>query len=179
MKELVELFLTFAKIGSLTFGGGLSMLPLLKHEIVEKHQWTTEDEIMDFYAIGQCTPGIIAVNTATFIGYKRKGILGGIVATLGIITPSILIILVVATVLQTIITNRFVVAALEGIQAAVCALLLNVIITLCRRSVRGFISFVLFTAAFVITFFLNVSAIWVVIGAGLIGLLLSRRKERV
>jgi len=179
MNELIELFLVFAKIGSLTFGGGLSMLPLLKHEIVEKHQWTTEDEIMDFYAIGQCTPGIIAVNTATFIGYKRKGIAGGIIATLGIITPSILIILVVASVLKTIMDQRYVKAALDGIQAAVCALLLNVILTLYKRSVRSFFCFLMFAAAFVLTFFFDLSSIWVVVGAGLIGLIAGRRKERV
>ena len=155
------------------------MLPLLKHEIVEKHQWTTEDEIMDFYAVGQCTPGIIAVNTATFIGYKRRGIAGGIVATLGIITPSILIILVVASVLKTIIANRYVAAALKGIQAAVCALLLDVIITLCRKNVRNFFCFLLFAAAFILTFFFDLSSIWVVIGAGVIGLLAGGRKEGV
>ena len=92
MKELFKLFLTFAKVGCFTFGGGYAMLPLLQKEVVEKNNWATEEELMDYFAIGQCTPGIIAVNTSTFIGYKRKGIIGGIAATLGMVFPSIIII---------------------------------------------------------------------------------------
>ena len=92
MKELFDLFFTFARIGGLTFGGGYAMLPMLQREVVEKRNWATEEEIMDYYAIGQCTPGIIAVNTATFVGYKTKGLLGGILATLGVVFPSLVII---------------------------------------------------------------------------------------
>lgn len=177
MKELVELFLAFAKIGALTFGGGLSMLPMLKYEIVSKRDWATEEEILDFYAVGQCTPGIIAVNTATFIGYKRKGILGGIVATIGMIAPSILIILIIASILRSFMDNTYVQACLEGIRAAVCALMLNTILILYRKSVNTVFSFILFVLAFLLTFFLNLSSIWVVIGAGIIGWLIYRRKE--
>ena len=100
MKELFDLFWTFCKIGALTFGGGYAMLPLIQREIVENKKWSTEKEILDYYAVGQCTPGVIAVNTATFIGYKLRGIIGGIVATLGVIFPSIVIILIIATFLQ-------------------------------------------------------------------------------
>lgn len=178
MKELVELFLTFAKIGALTFGGGLSMLPMLKYEIVGKRGWATEDEILDYYAVGQCTPGIIAVNTATFIGYKRKGVIGGIVSTLGMITPSILIILVIASLLRNFMSNTYVQAALEGVRAAVCALMLNTIIILCRKSILNMFCFLLFAAAFLLTFFLDVSSIWIVIGAGIIGLIVSGRKDK-
>ena len=92
MTELLRLFLAFAKIGGFTFGGGLAMLPMMQREIVEKRGWATENELIDYYAIGQCTPGIIAVNTATFIGFKRKGLPGGIFATLGVVAPSVLII---------------------------------------------------------------------------------------
>ena len=92
MKLLFELFFVFAKIGVMTFGGGYAMLPILQREIVEKKKWTTDEELMDYFAVGQCTPGVIAVNTATFIGQKMKGILGGIVATLGVVFPSLLII---------------------------------------------------------------------------------------
>ena len=76
MKDLIELFFVFAKIGLFTFGGGYAMLPMLQKEIVEKHKWAKEDEIMDYFAIGQVTPGIIAVNTATFVGHKTKGLIG-------------------------------------------------------------------------------------------------------
>ena len=96
MKELFELFWMFFRIGGFTFGGGYAMLPMIQHEIVEKRKWATDEEIMNYYAVGQCTPGVIAVNTATFIGYKRKGIPGGIFATLGVIAPSIVIITVIA-----------------------------------------------------------------------------------
>lgn len=94
MKELWELFIVFAKIGGFTFGGGYAMLPILQREVVENRNWATSEELMDYYAIGQCTPGIIAVNTATFIGYKRKGIIGGIVATIGCVFPSLVIIMI-------------------------------------------------------------------------------------
>ena len=96
MKQLLELFLTFAKIGGFTFGGGIAMLPMLQKEIVEKKNWATQEELMDYYAIGQCTPGIIAINTATFVGYKQKGTIGGIVATLGMAFPSVVIITIIA-----------------------------------------------------------------------------------
>ena len=96
MNVLIHLFMAFARIGAFTFGGGYAMLPMLQKEVVEKYHWATEDEIMDYYAIGQCTPGIIAVNTATFVGYKTAGIPGADLATLGMITPSIIIITVIA-----------------------------------------------------------------------------------
>lgn len=87
LKELITLFLTFARIGGLTFGGGYAMLPMLQREIVERYHWATEEELADYYAIGQCTPGVIAVNTATFIGYRRRGVAGGVIATLGVAFP--------------------------------------------------------------------------------------------
>ena len=100
MKELFELFISFARVGVMTFGGGIAMLPILENEIVERKKWATKEELLDYYAIGQCTPGIIAVNTATFIGYKKKGTVGGIAATLGVIFPSVVIILLIATLIS-------------------------------------------------------------------------------
>ena len=96
LRELLDLFLTFVRIGGLTFGGGYAMLPMLQREVVENKGWATEEELADYYAIGQCTPGVIAVNTATFIGNKRHGILGGIAATAGVIFPSLVIITLLA-----------------------------------------------------------------------------------
>ena len=112
MKQLLDLFFTFARIGGLTFGGGYAMLPILQREVVEKRKWVTNEEIMDYYAIGQCTPGIIAVNTATFIGQKCAGNIGGIVATLGVVFPSLIIITLIAAFLQNfadlaIVKNAF------------------------------------------------------------------------
>ena len=135
MKILLELFLAFARIGALTFGGGLAMLPMLKYELCEKRDWVTEDEIMDYYAIGQCTPGIIAVNTATFVGYKKKGVTGGIIATIGMVTPSIIIILLVATVLNVFMGNEILSHALSGIRAAACALIASTVVTLAKKGI--------------------------------------------
>ena len=100
MNKLLDLFLTFARIGGLTFGGGYAMLPMLQKEVVEKRGWASEEELMDYYAIGQCTPGIIAVNTATFVGQKTAGIAGGIIATLGVVFPSLIIITIIAAFIQ-------------------------------------------------------------------------------
>ena len=100
MKTLIKMFLTFARIGGFTFGGGYAMLPMLQREVVEKYKWATNDELIDYYAIGQCTPGIIAVNVATFIGYKNKGIPGAIFATLGVVTPSMIIIGLIAALVS-------------------------------------------------------------------------------
>ena len=100
MKTLIDLFFTFCRIGGLTFGGGYAMLPMIQKEIVEEKKWATEEEVLDYYAVGQCTPGIIAVNTATFIGYKVQGIIGAIVATLGVVFPSLIIITIIAALLK-------------------------------------------------------------------------------
>ncbi len=175
MKELIELFVAFAKIGALTFGGGLSMLPMLKHEIVYKRAWATEEEILDIYAVGQCTPGVIAVNTATYIGYKRKGVIGGIASTLGMVIPSIIIIIIVAAFLRNFMEVKLIRGALQGIRAAVCALMLNTIITLCRKSIVNIRSFLIFLVAFVATFFFDVSSLWIVIGAGVTGYVLNKK----
>ena len=135
MKELAELFWIFAKMGAVTFGGGYAMLPIIQREIVEKRQWATEAEVMDYYAIGQCTPGIIAVNTSTFIGYKRKGIAGGFTATFGFVFPSLVIITIIAAFLQNFAHISYVAHAFNGIRACVCALILDAVIKLGKKSV--------------------------------------------
>ena len=116
MNIYLDLFCTFARIGAFTFGGGYAMLPLIQREVVEKKHWASEDEVMDYYAVGQCTPGVIAVNTATFIGYYQKGILGGICATLGVVTPSVIIILIIANLLTAFSSYPIVQHALGGIR---------------------------------------------------------------
>lgn len=134
MKELLELFWAFFRIGGLTFGGGLSMLPMLKYELVEKKKWITEEGLLDCYAIGQCTPGIIAVNTATYVGYKRRGIAGGIFATLGMVAPSLIIITAIALFLERYMDNKWLGHALMGVRAVVCALMLNTVVTLAKKA---------------------------------------------
>lgn len=176
VKKLLSLFLTFAKIGSMTFGGGLTMLPLLTKEIVEKRKWATEEELLDYYAVGQCTPGIIAVNTATFIGYYQAGVLGGIFATLGMVTPSIIIITIVASVLQTFMDYPIVASALTGINAIVCALLAHTVITLGKKSLVNVVSVILFIVGLVACFVFDITPILLVFFGGVVGVIYSKIK---
>lgn len=177
VKKLLSLFLTFAKIGGITFGGGLTMLPLLTKEIVEKKKWTTEEELLDYYAVGQCTPGIIAVNTATFIGYYQAGVLGGIFATLGMVAPSIVIITIVASVLQTFMDYPIVASALTGINAIVCALLAHTVITLGKKSLINAVSVVLFIIGLIACFVFDVTPILLVVFGGVVGIVYGKIKE--
>ena len=135
MNILVDLFVTFARVGVMTFGGGYAMLPILQRELVENKKWSTEGELADYYAVGQCTPGIIAVNTATFVGRSQAGILGGIFATLGLVFPSIVIIMVIAAFLSGFMDNPWVIHAFNGVRAGVVALILSSVIKLFKTSV--------------------------------------------
>ena len=132
---LLDLFLTFAKVGVMTFGGGYAMLPILQREVVEKKKWATEDQLADYYAVGQCTPGIIAVNTATFVGRSQGGVAGGIVATLGLVFPSLVIIMVIAAFLQNFMHLDVVVHAFNGVRAGVVALIASSVIKLFKNAV--------------------------------------------
>lgn len=135
MNLYFELFWTFAKIGVCTFGGGYAMLPILQREMVEKRNWTTEAEMSDYFAIGQCTPGIIAVNTATFVGHKLKGPVGGVVATLGLVFPCLVIIMLIAAFLQNFAELPVVIHAFNGVRACVCALILSSVLKLRKSTV--------------------------------------------
>ena len=137
MRELIDLYIAFFKIGGLTFGGGLTMLPMLKHELVTQRGWVTEEEILDYYAVGQCTPGIIAVNVATFVGFKKRGVIGGIFSTLGMISPSLIIVSILALFLEQFMSNQTVAHAVGGIKIIVCALMLNTVITMAKKTVKN------------------------------------------
>ena len=169
MKELFDLFWTFCRIGALTFGGGYAMLPLIQKEIVENKKWSTEKEILDYYAVGQCTPGVIAVNTATFIGFKLRGVIGGIVATLGVIFPSIVIILIIASFLQNFANLAIVQNAFAGIRVAVVALIITTVVKLLKSSVKDYLGVIIALATFIISAFFGLSPVYIVIAAGLIG----------
>ncbi|MBE6072044.1 MAG: chromate transporter [Clostridium butyricum] len=171
MKELFDLFLTFCRIGGLTFGGGYAMLPMIQKEIVENKKWATGDEVVDYYAVGQCTPGVIAVNTATFIGYKTRGTMGALFATLGVVFPSLVIIIVIAVFLKNFAELAVVKHAFGGIRIAVVALILSSIIKLWKSSVKNLIGIYIAIAAFVLGSVLGLSPIYIVIGAGIIGFL--------
>ena len=177
MKKLFELFWVFAKIGVSTFGGGYAMLPILERELAEKKKWVTTEEIADYYAIGQCTPGVISVNTATFIGYKQKGILGGIVATLGIIFPSILIISIIASFIESYKNLDFIQIAFNGIKICVGALIVSAVFKLWKSSVKDKTTLLIFAIAFIISLIFDLSPIVLLVFAGLIGWLKGGEKN--
>ncbi len=183
MKELWELFATFCKIGAFTFGGGYAMLPMIQKEIVDEKKWATEEEVIDYFAIGQCTPGVIAVNTATFIGYNRKGILGGVVATLGVITPSVIIIIIIAAFIRNFMHIQWVQHAFAGIRVAVTVLILNAIIKMWKTGVKNAAGMLLFGAALAAALVADVPTILILVivilgGIGLQALYLGRRQGR-
>ena len=179
MKELWTMFLTFCRIGGLTFGGGYAMLPMLQREVVEKYQWATEEELMDYYAIGQCTPGIIAVNTATFVGYKKRGVLGAIFCTLGVVFHSLCIITVIAAFLKNFQDIIYVQQAFAGIRVAVCALILDAIVKLWKKNVKSIWGIALFLVVLAVMILLDVSPILVVIGAAVVGIGLGKAGVKV
>ncbi|MCD7859522.1 MAG: chromate transporter [Firmicutes bacterium] len=172
MKEFFDLFFTFAKVGVMTFGGGYAMLPILQREVVENKKWATDAEVMDYYAVGQCTPGVIAVNTATFIGVKRKGVPGGIVATLGVVFPSLVIITVIAAVLSNFAELAVVQNAFAGIRVCVCVFILNAVIKLWKSAIVDIPTALIFAAVFAGSVFLDFSPILYVLGAGILGVVL-------
>ena len=176
MKDLLRLFLAFAKVGAFTFGGGYAMLPMLEREIVEKRSWATEEELLDYYAVGQCTPGVIAVNTATFIGRKQRGILGAVFATLGVVTPSVVIITLLAAFVQGFQHVKAVQWAFGGIRAAVVALILNAVIKLGKSALKDAAAVGIFLAVAVVSVLTNLSPAIFVLAAGCCGLLLKRGK---
>lgn len=171
--SLFKLFYTFFIIGSITFGGGYAMLPFFEREIVYKNKWVSISEILDYYSISQCTPGIIAVNVSTFIGYKERGIKGAVAATLGVVFPSIIIITSIAMVLNNYIENVYIARALVGIKISVCALLLQSIIKLSKKSIIDKVSFVIFLLMILILFVFKLSIILIVILGIILGLTTS------
>lgn len=171
MKELMELYWAFFRIGGLTFGGGLTMLPMLKYELVQKRDWISEEQLLDCYAIGQCTPGIIAINTATFVGYLRKGVVGGISATLGMMSPSVMIITVIALCLENFMDNVWLQHALMGVRGVVCALMLNTVITLAKKSLVSPVTYLICGVAFLTAMFTDIPLIVIVLAAGFLGVL--------
>ncbi len=169
MKELFELFWLFAKMGSVTFGGGYAMLPILQRELVEKRGWVTNEELADYYAVGQCTPGIIAVNTSTFIGEKRRGVVGGIASTLGFVFPSIIIISLIAAFLSNFAELAVVRNAFAGIQACVCVLILNAVVKLMKGAVKNVPAILIYLVVLAASVFFGLSPIILVVASGLAG----------
>lgn len=176
MSELWDLFLTFCRIGGLTFGGGYAMLPMLQKEVVENRKWATEEQIMDYYAVGQCTPGIIAVNTATFVGYNNRGVLGAIAATAGVVFPSLIIIMIIAAFISNFADLAVVQHAFAGIRVAVGVLVLNAIIKLWKSGIKDIVGIIIFAVTFIVSLVFNLSPVYVVIGAIIVGILAGRKR---
>ena len=173
MKELWILFWIFAKMGAGTFGGGMAMLPILQREVVDHRHWATEEELVDYYALSQCTPGIIAVNVSTFIGQKQKGIAGGIVATLGVVFPSLVIISILAGLITNFSHLTWVQNAFAGIQVCVCVLIFNSVRKLLKKSVVDKRTAVIFIIVMLCGTLLNVSPVWFVVISALAGIVLK------
>lgn len=171
--SILMLYTTFFKIGAMMFGGGYAMLPILQREIVENKKWVSDQEIADYYAIGQCTPGIIAVNTATFIGYKKRGVIGGIFATLGIISPSLFIIMVLAKIISRFENAEVVVNAFKGIRIAVVVLILNAVIKIGKSSIVDKVTFGIFLGVLILAIVSNVSPVVFVLIAAVAGILIQ------
>ena len=178
MKRLWTLFWTFAKVGVMTFGGGYAMLPFLQREVVEKKGWATDEELTDYFAIGQCTPGVIAVNTATFVGQKYAGIAGGIIATLGVVFPSLVIISALAKVITAYAHLSWVQHAFAGIRVCVCVLIFNAVLKLVKSAMKDAWCWGIFGLILVLSFVLDVSPILYVLAAGLAGVVLQAVKGR-
>jgi len=170
--SLWSLFITFAKVGVMTFGGGYAMLPILEREVVTNHGWSTSEQMLDYYAIGQCTPGVIAVNVSTFVGYKMRGIMGAIVATLGIVFPSLVIITALASVLKMFQDNVYVSKAFAGIRIAVCALMASAVIKLAKKAISGVSTAIIAVASLLLEIFLGVSPIIIVASVVVFGIIM-------
>ena len=178
MHPYLDLFFTFARIGACTFGGGYAMLPILQREIVDKRGWATEDELMDYYAIGQCTPGVIAVNTSTFIGYKTQGLPGAVAATAGMISPSLVIIIIIAAFIQQFAHLEIVQNAFAGIRIAVCALVLQSVWKMAKKGVVDVPTAVILVITFIAVAFLGISPVTMVVVAAAAGILVNLIRRR-
>ncbi|MCR5764817.1 MAG: chromate transporter [Treponema sp.] len=178
LKKLFGLYFSFAKIGTFTIGGGLAMMPMMQKELVDKKKWITEEELIDYYAVGQSTPGIIAANVATFVGYKQCGIIGGIVATLGMVTPSLVIIMILANLINSISDYPMVQKALNGINVAVAALLTSVIVRFAQKTIKNVWNALFMGISFILIFFFHVPSFIVILCAITTGIILTVIKVR-
>ncbi|MDR1377986.1 MAG: chromate transporter [Synergistaceae bacterium] len=177
VRELWEIFWVFFKIGILTFGGGYTMLPLLQRDIAQRRQWVTNEEIIDYYAISQSLPGIIAANTSMLIGYKKGKIPGLTAAALGIACPSLLIILIIAMFIANFLDLEIVAHAFNGIRVAVTVLIVNATISMWKSSVKDLPRLLVFAAALLMFAFVKISPIFPVVAGAVAGIALTERKK--
>ena len=177
MNLAVQLFFIFAKIGLFTIGGGYAIFPVIKKELIDSRGWITEEELLDYFAIGQCTPGIIAVNVATFVGKKICGFFGALTATLGVVFPSFVIIVVIAGLVKNFSGLWFIQSAFSGIRIVAIILILNTVLSMWKKSVKGIFGYAVFLFAFLVSFFDIFSSVMVVVVCGAIGILYTVLKN--
>lgn len=173
MRMLLSLYTTFARIGLVAFGGAYAILPILEEQLVVKKQWVTKEELLDYFSIAQCAPGIISVNTAVFIAYKQKGVAGSIAAALGLITAPFVIITIIAAFLQNFSEYHAVKSAFAGIRVCVCVLIINAVISMWKKAIPNSIAFSLFAVILILALFTDISSILLVIGAGISGIVIG------
>lgn len=178
IRQFIELYLAFVKIGAFTFGGGLAMMPIMQRELIEKRGWLSEEELIDYFAIGQSTPGIIAVNVATFVGYKRLGVLGGIIGTIGVVTPSWVIIMLLAGAISSVDKYPLAQKALRGINVAVAALLTSVIVKFSKKTIKNVWNALFMLLSFALIYFFKVQSVWIIISSLIIGSLLTLYRQK-
>ena len=169
MSIFLELFITFFKIGLFTFGGGYAMLPLIQKEVLA-HDWMEIEEVINFIAVSESTPGPIAINSATFIGYKIGGVFGSFCATFGVVLPSFVIISIISLVLREFSDIKAVQYAFNGIRAGVLALIIKALVSMYKKAPKGLFSYILMGASFILAAFTDINVIFVIIGCGLAGL---------
>ncbi len=177
-KELLDIYLLFFKMGAVTFGGGYAMLPILRREIVQRRGWLSEEQVMDFFAVSQCLPGIIASNASVFIGYQRRKTPGAIAAALGVVTPSIIIITLIAALMQNFQNEPLVQQAFKAISICVCALILEAVISMWKKGVKDWVGIIICLAVFALAVFTDISPIWLVLASALSGIAVKTAKEK-
>ena len=178
LKRLWSLFCTFFRIGAFTFGGGYAMIPLIQKETVEKKGWVTDDDILEIIAIAESTPGPVAINSATFVGYRTAGLLGAACATFGVVLPSFVIILAISFVLTRFQELKAVQYAFNGIRAGVLALLFKALWSMYKKSPKGWVAYVVMGGAFVLTAFLKVNIFLVILSCAIFGLVTATVAQR-
>ncbi len=166
----LQLFLTFFKIGLFTFGGGYAMIPLIEKEIVHNKKWIKEGDILEIVAIAESTPGPIAVNAATFVGYRLAGFFGALAATCGVVLPSFVIILAISGILQAFRDNKYVQFAFLGIRAGVLALVIKALISLFKKAPKGLVAYLIMAAVFILAVFTGIDIVFIIIGSAVVGL---------
>ncbi|MBP3937813.1 MAG: chromate transporter [Clostridia bacterium] len=176
--KVLQLFVTFLKIGAFTFGGGYAMIPIIQKEIVEKKKWITDDDILEIIAIAESTPGPIAINSATFVGYRVAGFWGAFFATTGVVLPSFVIILIISFVLREFQSIKAVQYAFNGIRAGVLALLIKALVGMYKKAPKNLVSYIVIASSFIITAFFDINVLFVIIGCAVFGLITSALAKR-